>query len=136
MRIVSRRAGDGPARPSARRSPAAWLRGRMLGQLLGVMMPASVGVGVCVGALLGLWIPVLYLSAAVALVVAVAYAWLRSDRLWSLSNLERGIDAEYRIGQVIDFALVPWNCAVAHGASASPPKATSTTWSPRPEASG
>lgn len=60
----------------------------MLGQLLGVMMPASVGVGVLVGALLGRWIPALYLSGAVAVFVAAAYAWLRSDRRWSLSNLE------------------------------------------------
>ena len=79
------------------------------------MVPALVGAGVCVGALLGQWVPILYLSIATAAVVGAAYAWLHFDRRWSLSNLERGIDAEYRIGQVIDYALVPRNCAIAHG---------------------
>ena len=112
---LSRRARNRTIRPSARRSPAAWLRGRLLAQLLAVMVPALVGAGVCLGALLGQWVPILYVSFATVVVLGTAYVWLRSDRRWSLSNLERGIDAEYRVGQVIDYALVPRNCAVAHG---------------------
>ncbi len=85
-------------------------------------MPTLVSGGVCLGALLAQllaqWVPLLYLScaaAAAAAAVAIFHGWQHYDRRWSLSNLERGIDAEYRVGQVVDYALVPRNCAVAHG---------------------
>lgn len=98
-----------------RRSPAAWLRKRLLGRLLAALVPALVGAGVYLGALLGQWVAVEHLGLATLAVVGTAYAWLLVDRRWSLANLERGIDAEYRIGQVIDYALVPSHCAIAHG---------------------
>ena len=52
--------------------PAAWLRERLLVQLLVVMVPAFVGAGLCLGALLGRWIPMLYLSVATAVLVGGA----------------------------------------------------------------
>lgn len=87
---IERRADDGPARPSARRSSAGWLRGRMLGHWLGVMMLASAVWRVCSGGGLG---PYTFPPRS-RLVVAAAYAWVRSGRRWSLSNLEGRIDAE------------------------------------------
>ena len=60
------------------------------------------------------WVAQLYLAVGAAVVVVGSYVWLLSGR-WSLSNLERGLYAEYRIGQVIEYALVPRECAVAHG---------------------
>ena len=81
---------------------------------LGVIVPACVGVGLLVGASLEPWVPRLYLTVATGFAVAGCYIWMRFGR-WSLSNLESGLDAEYRIGQVIEYALVPQECAVAHG---------------------
>ena len=56
-----------------------------------------------------------YVIIAAAGIAVIASVWLRADRQWSLSNLEKGLDAEYRVGQVIDYSLMPLNCAVAHG---------------------
>ena len=102
-------------RPSARRSPAAWLRGRLLARYLALLIPTLVAVGVCIGAFLGDWVPTIYVSAVGGLVIGGAYLWFTFDSRWSSANLEKGLDAEYRIGQVIDYALVPPGCAVAHG---------------------
>ena len=102
-------------RPSARRSPAAWLRRRLVARYLGLLVAAVVAGGACLGAFLGDWVPTVYVSAVGGLVVVGAYVWLRFSSRWSLANLEKGLDAEYRIGQVIDYALVPPGCAVAHG---------------------
>lgn len=101
-------------RPTARRSPAAWLRRRLIARHLGLLLPTCVAGGVLAGVLLVQWLPQLYLTVATAVVVAGGYVWWRLGRR-ALSNLERGRDAEYRVGQVIEYALVPRECAVAHG---------------------
>ena len=102
-------------RPTARRAPAGWLRRRLLVRLLVLLVPALVGVGVLAGAMLERWQAGTYGVAAFGALVVVAYVWLLAHPSWSLSNLVKGMDAEYRIGQVIDYALVPADCAVAHG---------------------
>ena len=102
-------------RQSARRSPAAWLRGHLLARYLALLIPTLVAVGVCIGAFLGDWVPTMYVSAVGGLGIGGAYLWFTFDSRWSLANLEKRLDAEYRIGQVIDYALVPPGCAVAHG---------------------
>ena len=103
----------GKQRPTARRSAAAWLRQRVMGRYLGLLIPTCVGGGVLVGALLVPWLPQLHWAVGAAVVVVGGF-WLLYGRR-SLSNLEKGLDAEYRIGQVIEYALVPRECAVAHG---------------------
>ena len=102
-------------RPSARRSPAAWLRGRLLARYLALLIPVALAVGVCIGAFVGDWVPTVYLNAVAGLLMAGGYVWFRFNSRWSVANLEKGLDAEYRIGQVIEYALVPPGCAVAHG---------------------
>lgn len=104
----------GKRRPTARRSAAAWLRQRVMRRYLGLLIPTCVAVGVLVGTLLVPWVLQLYLVFGAAVVVVGGYVWLLSGR-WSLSNLERGLDAEYRIGQVIEYALVPRECVFADG---------------------
>ena len=59
--------------------------------------------------------PTVYVRGVAGVVIAGAYFWFRLDWRWSLANLEKGLDAEYRIGQEVDYALVPSGCAVAHG---------------------
>ena len=110
-----RRAAAKAQRPSARRSPAAWLRRRLLARSLALLIPVALAVGVCIGAFLGEWVATVYLNAAAILLMAGGYAWFRFNSRWSVANLEKGLDAEYRIGQVIEYALVPPGCAVAHG---------------------
>ena len=109
------RKAERDARPGLRRPPAAWLRRRLLVQLLVVLLPLPLGIGIVVGARIGPNVPALYLHLGLLVMIVLACAWLYLDRRWSVANLERGMDAEYRMGQVIDYALVPRNCAVAHG---------------------
>ena len=53
--------------------PSGWLRRRLLVRLFAVIVPAFVGAGVCLGALLGRWLPSLYL-------VVVARLWTRAHK--------------------------------------------------------
>ncbi len=71
-------------------------------RLLEFLLPVLVAGGVLLGAKLGQWVPMLYLNLAAASVIGAAYAGLRLKWRWSLANIERGMQAEYRIGQVID----------------------------------
>ena len=95
--------------------PAQWLRSRLVNQLLVIVGVALVTLGVIIGHFLGRWFATEYVVIAAAGVTAISFIWMRADRRWSLSNLEKGLNAEYRVGQVIDHSLMPPNCAVAHG---------------------
>lgn len=55
------RDAENGASPSVRRLPAAWLRWRVLVRLLSSMVPVLLGLGMGLGALLALWVPVQYL---------------------------------------------------------------------------
>ena len=55
-----------------------------------------------IGHFLGRWFATENVVIAVAGVTAIAFIWMRADRRWSLSNPEKGLNAEYRVGQVID----------------------------------
>ena len=102
-------------KPTRRRAPAQWLRSRLVTQLLAVVGTTLFTLGAIIGHLLGHWFAMEIVIIAAAGVVAIAFIWMRADRRWSLSNLEKGISAEYRVGQVVDYGLMPLNCAVAHG---------------------
>ena len=102
-------------KPTRRRAPAQWLRSRLVTQLLAVVGATLFTLGAIIGDLLGHWFAMEFVIIAAAGLTAIAFIWMRADRRWSLSNLEKGLNAEYRVGQVIDHSLMPPNCAVAHG---------------------
>ena len=102
-------------KPTRRRAPAQWLRSRLVLQLLVVVVAAAVTLGVIIADFVGRWFAMKFVIIGAAGVAAIAFIWLLVDRRWSISNLEKGLNAEYRVGQVIDYSLMPLNCAVAHG---------------------
>ena len=119
-------------KPSRRRAPAQWLRSRLVTQLLAVVGTTLFTLGAIIGHLLGHWFAMEIVIIAAAGVVAIAFIWMRADRRWSLSNLEKGISAEYRVGQVV--GLWPHAAELARSRMGSPTRrrrATSTTWSRR-----
>ena len=77
-------------------------------------MSTSIGIGVLLGALLVQWAPVLWILIGVFVILLSIYIFTYVSR-YSFRNLEKGLDAESRIGQVIEYALVQRNCAFAHG---------------------
>ena len=73
----------------------------------------GIGFGVILGAFivwtLGPWIGHIWAMAACA-VFAIAVLGIR----WNLDNLEKGFDAETRVGQAIEYAITRDGCAFAH----------------------
>lgn len=60
-----------------------------------------------------IWGIAAYLVTAAVVLVAVRILDQPSYR-WNFENLRKGVDAETRVGQVIEYAITAENCAVAH----------------------
>lgn len=107
-----------------RRNPGEWLRDRVLDRLAEVGLLTMGGIGCLVGAGFALWVArgpgqalpewivwsVPLLPGAFFLGVAL----FKAKRGWRLADMQKGADAEERVGQVIEYALTREGCAVAH----------------------
>ena len=95
-------------------------------KLTSLSMLAIGGVGMAMGISIGLlfywvfppwpasyWGVVAYVGTAGVLLSAV---WLmeRPAFRWNLENLWKGVKAETRVGQIVEYAITAENCAVAH----------------------
>lgn len=60
-----------------------------------------------------IWGIAAYLTTAVLVLVGVRILDRPSYR-WNFENLRKGVDAETRVGQAIEYAITAENCAVAH----------------------
>lgn len=82
---------------------------------------AGISIGLAIGSVLFALLPPLIgnfwswaaCAALSAVCLAVVLRIERSSR-WSLTNLIKGLDAERRVGEAIDYAITAENCAVAH----------------------
>lgn len=102
---------------AARRSPGAWQRRRLLKIYLGLLLPNAVLLGVLAGALMSHWWSIelaVWIQAAAFVVLLAAFWWVLNRMRYSAKNLEKGLEAEWRTGEVIDYALTHMNCAAAH----------------------
>lgn len=104
-----------------RRSAGSFVRGK----LIQLSMFGAVGVGVVFGLVLGAvlfsvsgWIGYVgvYVAFGVAVVVVLlGVVMLMNSRLkWNLNKLGKGVDAEKKVGQALEYALISKGCAVAH----------------------
>ena len=59
------------------------------------------------------WSIATYLATAVFVLVSVRILDRPSYR-WNFENLRKGVDAETRVGQLIEYAITAENCAIAH----------------------
>ena len=46
--------------------------------------------------------------------LVLTYWYLRAGGEWGLENLSKGLDAEMKVGQIIEYAITDARCAVAH----------------------
>ena len=87
----------------------------------GAGMVAGLGLGLPVFALADRWLgpgwaAVAYGAVAIALAATVwALDW--PVNRWNYGNVRKGVDAETRVGQVIEYAISAEGCAVAHSVS-------------------
>ena len=84
------------------------------------------GAGIYVGLAIGLviylvfprWISYGWGFAAYVIALAASYIAIRvmerPSSWWNFENLKKGVDAETRVGQIIEYAITAENCAVAH----------------------
>ena len=84
------------------------------------------GAGIYVGLAIGLviylvfprWISYGWGFAAYVIALAASYLAIRvmerPSSWWNFENLKKGVDAETRVGQIIEYAITAENCAVAH----------------------
>ena len=100
-------------------SAGSFLRARMVRLSMWGMLAAGILLGLSAGLLLLsverwiglLWVVVAY--AAIAAAVFLAWRILDSGR-WDLDRLKKGMDAEERVGQLIEYGITARDCAVAH----------------------
>lgn len=110
-----------------RRSAGAFTRNKLLKRSLILLMLMCICAGGLVGASIDWWIVwiadlinanmgwsnpsfFLFLPALV-----LTYWYLRAGGgEWRLENLSKGLDAEMRVGQVIEYAITDARCAIAH----------------------
>ena len=60
-----------------------------------------------------IWTVVAYLGTTVVVYFVVRRLDRPSER-WTIDNLQKGLDAENRVGQIIEYAITAKDCAVAH----------------------
>ena len=113
-------------RHAMRRSPGAWQTLRFKTTLLVILTLTSAVLGVLVGALSAQWLSPTWTIwglgiSMVGLLAATWWVWRgdlgRLRKRYSMIDLEKGIEAERRTGEVIEFALAYPNCAAAHNVS-------------------
>ena len=79
--------------------------GLTIGFVLYAVFPNWIGYG---------WGVAAFMTALAGIYIAIRIVDRPSSR-WNLKNLRKGEDAEIRIGQVIEYAIIAEFCAVAHG---------------------
>lgn len=99
-----------------KRDPGAFLRRKF--RLRAVVMVAfSAGIaGIFAGVLLQTWLPQWAIRICFVLgAIFFLTSWIVQHKAkWSLDNIEKGVGAETKVGQHIEFAIASPNCAVAH----------------------
>ena len=76
-------------------------------------LPAGFLIATTVGALAeATWSMVALI--AVTLPLCAVVLWLSEFGPWSLENLTKGVDAENKVGQILEYALTRDYCAIAH----------------------
>lgn len=78
--------------------------GLTIGMLFYVVFPLWIGF---------VWGIGVYVTTAAVLLISIRVLE-RSSYRWNLDNLKKGVDAETRVGQIIEYAITAENCAVAH----------------------
>lgn len=98
-----------------RREPGNWLRKQLLSKgvwaVFGLALLSGLVAGILLQRLWPDWATVVMLGAFA--LAAVWFYWLHRGR-WRLDNLEKGLLAETRVGDAIDYAVTALGCAVAH----------------------
>ena len=104
-----------------RRNAGSFVREKLLKQSFYLLVVVGFLMGLGIASLAqytGAWLGFPWLSlpiAAVGLIALIALCYLRRDsNRWSLENLEKGLDAENYVGQLIERAITAENCAVSH----------------------
>ena len=105
-----------------RRNAGWFVRGKALQKTFLMLTGLGIGFGLAFASIFNTvvapWIGngltvILYIALAVAFSAAVLILGRSSNR-WSLDNLWKGVDAEKRVGETIEYAITAENCAVAH----------------------
>ena len=114
-RCAARRRND-----SMRRNAGSFAREKALQKTFLMLVGLGIGFGLLLAGIFNTVVaPRIGNDLTVILYIALAGAFLAAvltfDRFsrWSLDNLWKGVDAEKRIGQIIEYAITAENCAVA-----------------------
>ena len=108
---------------ATRRSPGAWQRQRLVTTWLVLSMVDVALLGVLVGAWSAQWFSptwTIWGGSGLLIVSFAATWWLSRGKLgrlrkrYSTLDLQKGVEAERRTGEVIEFSLAHQNCAAAH----------------------
>ena len=111
---------DRPLGHATRRSPGAWQRRRLVFTGMALLVLDAALFGALISAWAAHWFSiewVLWSLLAALVVLGIACWWVWNHMTYSTKNLEKGLEAECRTGEVIEYALTSPNCAVAHNVS-------------------
>ena len=105
-----------------RKNAGSFVRGKLVKSGLLSMGGAGILFGLAIGLLFYFVFPrwIGYSWGFAAYVVALAAIYIvirvieRPSSWWNFENLKKGVDAETRVGQIIEYAITAENCAVAH----------------------
>lgn len=107
-----------------RRNAGSYLRSRLF--RMGILATAGAGVIIGLGLvplfiLIDIWAGRIWAGAAYLGTAGLVYIFVRRfdrpSRRWNFDNVRKGLDAETRVGQVIEYAITAKDCAVAHSVS-------------------
>lgn len=95
-----------------KREPGAFLHRKFRVRAVLMLAFSCILAGIIAGMLLQIWLPQWAMWVFIAL---GAIFWPMSGRVQhKLDNLEKGLDAEIKVGQHIEYAIASPDCAVAH----------------------
>ena len=99
-----------------KREPGAFLRHKfhLHAVLMLVFSCSSAGIGA--GMLLQIWLPqwAIWVFIALGAIFVLTFWIVQHKPKYSFDNMEKGLDAEMKVGQRIEYAITSPNCAVAH----------------------
>ena len=106
-------------RNGMKRNPGEWLRRKLLDRIADATVLATFAAGWLCGGLAGMVTMELGAGWAILLVLIPGAATLGATlhelaKGWRLPHMRRGVRAEERVGQAIEYALTRERCAVAH----------------------
>lgn len=99
-----------------KREPGAFLRRKFRLHAVLMLVCSFSLVGIGAGMLLQIWLPqwAIWVFIALGAIFFLPYWMVLRGAKWSLNNMEKGWDAENKVGQHIEYAIASPNCAVAH----------------------